>query len=318
MKHDVKILADSVSLDGFRVTTFLATFPRIILAEVNTHRMFSRNSASSRAIPVERMLDLVRHQPYIPTHWGKNQKGMQAEQEVSAWDQQRATEKWLAARSAAMASAMDLLDTGIHKQLTNRLLEPFMWHTAIITATEFENHDHLRANKDAHPEYQKLAYAMADLRKENTPTSLNYGRWHLPLVDAEEVESGATPGLRSRRSDGGVTIDEVRHYWAMVSAGRCAAVSYARHERKNPEEDFVRAEKLVAAGHMSPLEHPCRPMTRDELGLFEQRHFVWDEACGWRWDGTYTYFLGNVQGFVQLRKQIPGEEDIFGYRDRRG
>lgn len=144
MGYAAKIIADSLSPAGVRLTTFEVTFPRIVLAEFNTHRMFSRNSASSRAIPVKKMIERVMADPYIPTSWGKNQRGMQAEQEVAGEVSQRARQQWLIARDEAVGAARRLLDLGIHKQLTNRLLEPFMWHTVIVTATEWDNFFHLR------------------------------------------------------------------------------------------------------------------------------------------------------------------------------
>lgn len=187
MSFAAKILADSLSPDGVRLTTFQTTFPRSILAEFNTHRMFSRNSASSRAIPVEKMIKMVMENPYVPPSWGKNQKGMQADTSFDhADDISFCEENWLHTRDLAVQKTKLLLDRGVHKQLTNRLLEPFMWHTCIVTATEWSNFFHLRNHKDAHPDIQIIARMMQELYESSEPKKLDYGEWHLPLVTNEE------------------------------------------------------------------------------------------------------------------------------------
>ncbi|HMI94653.1 MAG TPA: FAD-dependent thymidylate synthase, partial [Polyangiales bacterium] len=154
------------------------TFPRIVLAEVNTHRALSRNSASSRAIPVERMLRRVEDDPFIPIHWGKNQKGMQADEFLDATDQIAAEEEWLRARDAAVESVRELLALGLHKQIANRLLEPWLWHTAIISATDWSNFFALRCHKDAQPEIQQAALMMRAARNASTPVRKYLGEWH--------------------------------------------------------------------------------------------------------------------------------------------
>jgi hypothetical protein len=153
MKIQAKILADSISERGDRITTYLLTFPRIILAEFNTHRSFSRNSASSRAIPFKKMVESVEKNPFIPIAWQKDHKGMQGSEYLSdvpagVSDKEFSIDMWLEARDAAVSNAKILNNTGVTKQLCNRLLEPFMWHTVICTATEWDNFFNLRC-----PEY---------------------------------------------------------------------------------------------------------------------------------------------------------------------
>lgn len=265
--YEAKILADSVSPQEVRLTTMQVTFPRIVLAEFNTHRMLSRNSASSRAIPVKKMLEKVRTDPFIPIWWGKNQKGMQASIELTYDERQRATDEWLAARDAAVQSASLLAeDLDVHKQIANRLLEPFLWHTVIVTATDWDNFFNLRTHKDAQPEIREIALMMQKLYRESTPTICT--RWHLPLVTEEE------------------SIQEIEGIdWAMVSAGRCARVSYLTHEgKRDPKADMELAIKLVNSGHMSPMEHQATPKHSEP----------------WR-------YHGNFRGWIQLRKLIPGE-----------
>ena len=305
MGYEAKILADSVSPNGHRLTTFEVTFPRIVLAEFNTHRTFSRNSASSRAIPVKKMLDRVEKDPFVPSYWGKNQKGMQAAEPISAGDLDVAVSTWDGARRNAMAAARRLAlsheegGLDIHKQITNRLLEPWLWHTVIVTATEWGNFFNLRDNKMAQPEIHHAADLMHQLYLASKPVHPSVSQWHLPLVTLEEI-------VDFRMQD----IDAVK-----VSAGRCARVSYLTHDgKRDPNEDVKLHDSLLASGHMSPLEHPARPMTEHELGLFEQPLISWTGDAWRHTTGPRRFFLGNYNGWVQWRKLIPGESDIHTHR----
>lgn len=308
MAHSAKVLADSISPDGVRLTTLEVTFPRIVLAEFNTHRTFSRNSASSRAIPVEKMINMVEDNPYIPTHWGKNQKGMQAEVELSKDEQIVAALWWLGARDKAVESTKALLAVGVHKQITNRLLEPFMWHTVIVTASEFSNFFNLRCNPMAHPEIKLAAELMRDAMNASTPTALDYGQWHTPLVSDEE----AAQILEEEELRGWTTCDH--NMVARVSVGRCARVSYLTHDgKRDPVEDVKLADRLLEAGHMSPFEHVARPLSDEDLDDADR---YWSE--GWprerKREQRAAKFSGNFRGWVSYRKQIPHEEDILGQR----
>lgn len=286
MKHSAKILAHSISPAGVEITSMEVVLPRIVLAEFNTHRAFSRNSASSRAIPIEKMIRMVMENPYIPISWGKNQKGMQAEQDVDEATASSAEYGWLRARDDAVKSANLLLDLGIHKQLTNRLLEPFMWHTIIVTSTEWANFDHLRNQNMAHPDIHRTAALMQGAREASTPVELEYGEWHLPLVFADEMVPV---------SDG---PDDVANAWSTlvkISAGRCARISYLTHDGKRDQKaDIALHDRLLEAGHMSPFEHQATPLRQNE------------------WDGHRDRFSGNFRMWKQYRKTIPGEEDIMG------
>lgn len=151
-----KIVADSINEFGNRITTMIVTMPRIILAEFNTHRMFSRNSASSRAIPFEKMVKSIQETPFIPIAWQKDHKGMQGVDYFPIAGGFTAEEGigsiyfdnlWLIARDNAIRLATDMNKNNLTKQLCNRLLEPFMYHTCIVSATEWENFFHLRCPK---------------------------------------------------------------------------------------------------------------------------------------------------------------------------
>lgn len=192
MSIEAKVIADSKSVRGERLTTFLLTFPRIILSEFNTHRMFSRNSASSRAIPFKKMVESVETNPFIPIAWQKDHKGMQGTEYLTdELSIQFAKSNWLTARDWAVKSAKSLNSTdngyeAITKQLCNRLLEPFMWHTVICTATDYENFFKLRDHEAAEIHIQELARRMKEAMNESTPKVLHTGEWHIPFVEIEE------------------------------------------------------------------------------------------------------------------------------------
>lgn len=140
-----EVVADSKNEFGNRITTMVVTFPRIILAEFNTHRMFSRNSASSRAIPFEKMVKSIEENPFIPIAWQKDHKGMQgSEYFIDEADIAARRFEWTSARDFAVSRAKVMATNGTTKQLCNRLLEPFMWHTVICSFTEVENFFELR------------------------------------------------------------------------------------------------------------------------------------------------------------------------------
>ena len=251
-ERDGRVLArirrDSISPDGVRLVTMEVVLPRIVLAEFNTHRVFSRNSASSRAIPIEKMLRRIKEDPYIPTTWGKNRSGMQATEALGPEDQAAARTVWLEACGDACHRAERLASLGLHKQWANRLIEPFMWHTVIVTATEWDNFFHLRAHRAAHPAIRRTAEAMAEVLEQSVPRRVAWGGWHQPYIYREDAKEAEKRGLRS--------LD-----LAKISCARCARVSYLTHDgRRDLDEDLALHDRLLAPGHMSPFEHAaaCR------------------------------------------------------------
>lgn len=268
MAYSARILCDSINRKVQRLTTMEVTFPRFILAEFNTHRLFSRNSASSRAIPFAKQVARVMADPFIPIYWGKNQSGMQADQEIDEELQQVGREKWLRARDYAVEQATILSDIGTHKQIVNRLLEPFMWHTVIVTATEWKNFFALRIHPDAQPEIQHIAKMMRQRLEQSTPKLVEVGNWHLPLILPDEYNGVFEYSLKARE----------------VSAARCARVSYLTHDgQRSIDADLELYHRLVSSGHMSPLEHVATPL-------------------------LYKPGYSNFRGWRQLRKTIPGED----------
>lgn len=301
MSISARIIADSKNDKGNRLTTFVLTMPRIVLAEFNTHRSISRNSASSRAIPFEKMLKSVEDNPFIPLRWQKDHSGMQGTEYFTHWKEiDILKSKWLRARDAAVKAAKDLNNemiytensydcstcsgVGLTKQLCNRLLEPFLYHTVIATATEWDNFFSLRAHKDAEIHIQDLAFKMLDAYNASEPKLLGLGEWHIPFGDNIYLPS-SIPIPEGLTLDEGVALRKV-----MVATARCARVSYNNFEGKDDyDADIKLYHRLLSSGHMSPFEHCAQ--------------------AGSKYD-SWSSYSGNFQGFVQLRKTIPGENKI--------
>ena len=299
MSYAVNVLADSVSPDGVRLVTMEVTFPRFILAEVNTHRMLSRNSASSRAIPTEKQIARVMENPFVPETFNKRVKGMGVGDAFSEEEQAEARETWLYARDEAVRAATKLNEQGLDKSRANRLLEPFMWHTAIISATEWDNFFGLRDHPAAQPEFQIVARMMREALADSPSQRLDYGMWHLPLLTETELAKLCS----WRKADPNETpqhkIDEAIEHWKMVSASRCARVSFDKHTDTEPiKKTIERAKILMGNGHFSPFEHVARPM---EHGGTDNQYDPNYEL------GPARAFAGNFRGWVQMRKEIPHE-----------
>lgn len=237
-----KVICDSISSANNRLTTFVITYPRIILAELNTHKMLSKNTCSSRSVPSIKMIKDVEENPFIPLYWGKNQKGMQAEKEITKEEAKEAETIWLSARDMAVEQAKKLAELGLHKQIANRLLEPWYWTTTIITGTDWENFFALRAHKDAQPEFCILANKMLEQYNKSDPKPLNQGEWHTPFAD-KYVDN--------------LTIEQR----LKVSTARCARVSYVNFDGDiDHQKDYDLHDSLLASGHMSPFEHCGTPL----------------------------------------------------------
>jgi thymidylate synthase ThyX len=240
---EAKVICDSISDRRKRLTTFEVKCHRFVLAEFNTHRDFSRNSASSRAIPTSKIIDRVMNDPALPVWWGKNQPGMSAYEELSFEEKQLALQEWMSARDCAVYSAQKLLKLGTHKQIVNRLLEPFMWHHMIISTTELSNFFAQRCHPDAQPEMRAAAMAMQLAYYQSKPFLLDNGFWHLPYLQEDEISLDTETKKK-------------------ISAARCARVSYLSHDGKRDiEKDLDLYNKLASASpmHASPFEHVATP-----------------------------------------------------------
>lgn len=246
MTYSVKILCDSIA-HGVRLTTMQVTMPRFILAEFNTHRMLSRNSASSRAIPLARRIQEVVNNPFVPEAFAANQKGMQAGAELNENDQKAARETWLKASRTACEQALQLSEVGVHKQWAARILEPYLWQPVVVTATDWDNFFNLRIHKDAQPEIKKVAELMKKALFESTPNILDDGEWHTPYITEQDIDESCNNPT--------CTVDE--KWLAKLSTARCARVSYNTHgaNKRDIEADIALHDRLIESGHLSPTEH---------------------------------------------------------------
>src|ERR1700733_9799568 len=177
--YEAKIIQDSIC-NGDRLTTMQLTHPRIVHAEFNTHCAFARNASSSRAIPFKKILQKVMEDPFIPKHWGINQSGMQASVELSGELREQAIQKWLEARDEAVRISTEMANPdgmNIHKQIVNRLLEPWSWITVCVTgdAAAWSNYFALRCEKDAQPDIQEQAYMAQYAYYKSIPKQLQIG-----------------------------------------------------------------------------------------------------------------------------------------------
>ena len=257
MTITAKIIADSINPWGKRITTFELEFPRIVLPEFNTHRLFSRNAASSRAIPIKAVIEQVKTNPAMPFKFGKNQPGMQAKENLKGLELEAAIGVWLAARDSAVAHAEVLADIGLHKQVVNRLLEPFQHIKVVMTTTEYENWKWLRLHTDADPTIYELARAMEVARNESKPVELAEGKWHMPYVSQGFVDDMQT----FFAEDNSVLTAEQA---LKVSASCCAQVSYRKNDGSVEKAEMV-YDRLVASEpvHASPLEHQAMVMNKE-------------------------------------------------------
>tara|TARA_R100000951_G_scaffold83290_1_gene71037 strand:- start:189 stop:1100 length:912 start_codon:yes stop_codon:yes gene_type:complete len=286
-----KIIKDSLNTEtGDRLTSWIWTYPRFIHSEVMTHRLFSRNAASSRAIPVKKQIAQVEDganwvlaQPdlanidfaacplAIPVDWGSNNPGMQSKAPLSESDRSRAVERWSKAALESVNQAHQLNDIGAHKQIVNRVLEPFVHMTVLVTSSNWGNFFSLRAHPDSQPEFQKLAYMCIDIYNDNVPAKLQSGDWHLPFEDNITEK---------------MNLDDI----IRICIARAARTSYTTFNGDyDAQKDFDLHDNLKSAGHMSPFEHVAVALSKEDnfLAGMEQR--------------------GNFWGFQQYRKLIDGE-----------
>lgn len=268
MGYQARILLDSIGPTGARLTTWELTYPRFVHAELMTHRSFSRNSSSSRAIPIEKLIAKVVEDPALPVEWGKNQAGMQAKELLDEETAAKCKDVWLRGRDEMVKIAYELNALGLHKQLVNRVIEPWMHITVLVSATNFMNWYGLRAHAEAQPEIAWVAKEMIREITKSTPKQLSKDEWHLPLMpDKQDLILAGFP------------LYEI----LMICAGRCARVSYLTHEgKREPKADLILAERLLKSGHMSPFEHAGKAL--DKL-----------------------WWSGNFRGFEQYRKTLPNE-----------
>lgn len=291
MTISATIIADSRSNMGARLTTMQLCYPLAIHGEVMTHRVFSRNARSSRAVPTATLLKEVRENPWIPAHIGANQKGMQAGDELTGDMRLKAEAEWRLAARDASDHAEILLKKGVHKQIANRILAPFMWMHTIVTATEWDNFFVLRIHPAAEPHIRELASKMRAAMIASQPVVLNDDVWHLPYVNIVWTD-GVFDGYRVQMGDHLERVD--LGYARAASVARCARVSYKVFDADRPptlEEDLRLEQQLRTSGHWSPFEHQATP---------DKMEWITGNENGPVWLNQSWH--GNFVGWMQNRK----------------
>lgn len=301
----VEVILASQGPNQKPIYTIRMRYPRIIHGEIMTHRFFSRNARSSRAVPVKTMLLECTSIPFIPWHWGKNQKGMQAGDDCDEllfiewtddhWENRE--DAWLLARDTAVNIASAYMTAGYHKQIPNRLLEPFSWIDTLITTTDLDNFLWLRQHEAAEPHLQDLANLMAVAVENCEIQELNIGQWHIPYVTNEDYNE-----LPLHK--GGLEV------LLKVSAARCAWISYkpfGGQENTDYEREMKTYDMLLSSDrvHASPFEHQATP---DEITISTTSTLVEDGVVGdseTNWKKPHLH--GNLNGYIQYRKLIPNE-----------
>lgn len=288
MSITASIVADSLSPKGCRLTTFVLEYPRFVHAELMTHRTFSKNAASSRAIPIEKMIEAVQTNPAMPVWWGKNQSGMQAKDELDdvvkhiprrgcemgyltddptalITTKAAAQRAWLEARDIAIGSVKELVKLGLHKQIANRILEPWFHIRIILSGTEFENFFALRVHPDAQPEIQELGRQMLEAYNASEPQSLKPGEWHIPFgdqIDNERLFQSYVKELPHAK----VHVNSLLEGRIKVAIARCARISYLNYEGKDDyAADIKLCDRLFGSAprHLSPTEHVAQCLDTD-------------------------------------------------------
>lgn len=289
MTITAQIIADSISPEGIRLTTLQLRYPRFIHSEFMTHRVFSRNASSSRAIPVSRMIEDLRRDPAMPVYWGSHKPGMQAGEELAGEDLLYCKALWLQAMDLSINTATRMVEAGLHKQVANRILEPWAHINVVCTSTDWANFFALRAHADAQPEIKELALAMFNAMVGSQPTHLKPGEWHLPYVTEDE----------RREAYFGPSQTPAWEQLKRISVARCARVSYLTHDGRptSVEEDLQLYDRLLGSAplHASPAEHLATP---DEQ---------WNNMGGGLNQWKNPHLHGNLQGWIQYRKQLPNE-----------
>lgn len=317
------VICDSISEAGVRLTTMEIEYPRIILSELNTHRMLSKNSASSRAIPAEKMFQQLTGRP---VRFGANVSGMQDGGEHTSLIEDYSPEEWWhLAQLSAKTFSQAFSEAGYHKQVFNRLTEPFQMMKTVISGTEWANFFYLRNDDMADPTIRELARCMQEAREQSVPQVLRAGEWHLPYVEFFRDDSdGAMYRINDTWTSGDCTgcgFVELE-YAIKVSCARTAAVSF-RNEDYGLEKCIQVYERLVGdeRKHASAMEHTATPM-KPEYVMYPSCRTIgdvnrardpntWQEGIshvdrkGWLWSG-------NFKGFIQHRKTIRGENHVHG------
>lgn len=311
-----KVIQDSVcTRTATRITTFELEYPRFIHSEFMTHRMLSRNAASSRAIPISKLVKLVETRPARPIEWGKNIKGMQATEQLDLPQLMEASSLWdnIARITCGVARKFDSLQ--LHKQISNRILEPYQMIKVVCTATTYDNFFHLRKHPDAQPEIKELATVMWNAYKKSSPVGLAAGEWHVPYILREDSELGLQYYIWEEQDNLEKQIVKTyltKEQAVMISASCCAQVSY---RILNTDIDKARDifQRLVESKpvHASPLEHQATPMSNitnscNDCSSWE-KGVTHSDRSGAMWSGNFKYWIQH--------RQLIEDHVVWNYRE---
>jgi len=300
MTITAKVVADSVARSsGVRITTMEIYYPRMIHSEFMTHRVFARNASSSRAMPVAKLLSSVWHNPAEPSAWGSNKPGMQAGAELTGWRLELTKLAWHGARVGALGAAWLAMKAGAHKQIVNRILEPWSHIRVLVTSTHWSNFWALRDHPDADPTIRELARKMHDAYDISTPKILENGEWHMPYINEQDKSNAVI--YDAMHNNGKTVIQEKPETLLRMSAAHCARLSYNLFSGAKPtvEADLKLFDQLAGSApvHASPLEHQATP------DAINQQTGKWMDPDK---HGCFT-------GFKQFRKYVEGEAIMENY-----
>lgn len=318
-----KVICDSISEQGVRITTFEVEAPRIILAEINTHNAISKNCSSTRAITLEKAINQVQTNGFTPLYWGEKKAGMSADKELD--NITLANLSWETAKHNAVNSVKTLDSERLHKQIAGRLLEPFQMVKQVLTATDFDNFFNLRIHPTSQPEICMLAYKMHQAMQDSNPVLLRDGEFHLPYIERynavnpdntdEVIDDAVIYMVPSDSGNGWMTLSLQEAI--KISASCCAQVSY-----RNTDMSLEKADKifnmLVKADvlHASCFEHLATPIV-EKFNYFDED----DLDSGYEvnlphhidsWEEGITHVnrngelcSGNLRGWISYRHLLP-------------
>lgn len=294
------MVAYSVSPSGKEIITYELEYPRFIHGEFMTHRNFSRNAMSSRAVPIEKMIEQVRTNPAVPIHWGKNQSGMQAKVELEGSDLGSTICEWEAAARLAASCAEKMDEYGAHKQVVNRILEPFQVMKTVMTTTEINNFFYLRCHEDAQPEIKELADCMYEAYNSCEAELLKNGEWHTPYVDHFRASDGDAV-LEYHSNSIGLSVEDA----LKVSASCCAQVSFRVYDDGIDKAKRI-YDRLVESKpvHASPFEHQAKPISSEITGAYGCDLDAYDIEEGVTHFDFDKLWSGNFCGWIQYRQLI--------------
>ena len=305
-----KVICDSISEQGVRLTTFEIEYPRIVMSEFNTHRSVSKNSSSSRAIPVSKMLEHTKSINLKPVYFGSKKSGMQAGDELEGLRLDVVKGLWEDALSVATHYSSGLDELGVAKEVCNRLVEPFQLVKVVCTSTDWDNFFNLRLHPDADPNICMLAYKMYKAMEESKPKVLKSGEWHLPYVETVVAVKGDDNAeckayVHPNKLEFLHLEDAIK-----LSAASCASVSY-RTEGMTLEKAEKIFDMLIKAEvvHSSPFEHLATPVGRMQDGTGIKR-INCSESITWEEGVTHMnkqgeLCSGNLRGWIQYRHLLP-------------